>query len=101
MNEGIARRVHQLLLQASSAIDTSVAALEDAGIAGEELRDYQQAAGRVLAGMWDELLRPLYDEHPALIPAESNYVPRQDGPTSTRKGSDVPYSGSRPGRVPE
>ena len=88
MNETIARRIHELLLRASSAIDGSVAAVQDGGVAGEELSAYKQAAARVLCEIWDELLKPLYDENPALVPAELKYVPPREVPTSARNTSD-------------
>ena len=70
MNEDTARRVHDLLMQASGAINDSVAAVHDSGDPGEELMAYKRAAGRVLGAMFSELLTPLYNEHPVLIPPE-------------------------------
>jgi hypothetical protein len=80
MNEQTARRVHELLMQASGAIDNSVAAVQDAGVIGDELIEFKHAAGRVLGEMWFGLLEPLYNEHPALIPPELKHVRgRPDG----------------------
>jgi hypothetical protein len=79
MNEDTARRVHALLIQASGAIDHSVALVQDAGVIGEELTGYKHAAGQVLGEMWFALLKPLYDEHPSLIPPELKYVRLPDG----------------------
>jgi len=79
MNEDTARRVHALLIQASGAIDDSVGVVQDAGVMDEELKEYKRAAGQVLGEMWFALLKPLYDEHPALIPPELKSVRQPDG----------------------
>lgn len=69
MTRETAVRVHGLLMTASKAVDQSVAAVQ---AEGDEtgLGEYRRAAGRVLEAIMEELLKPLYREHPDLIPPE-------------------------------
>ena len=70
MSEDDARRVHALVLQACEAIDASVAAVLETNATSEESTVYRRAAGTVLMEIFDELLKPLYEQHPAIIPPE-------------------------------
>jgi hypothetical protein len=70
MTEETARLVHLLLLKASGAIDETVATVQASGVHGEELSEYKHAAGRTMMAIFEELLMPIYREHPAVIPTE-------------------------------
>ena len=49
MDEKTARRVSDLLvMQATGALNDCVAAVQDSGVGGGELKAYKQAVGRVL-----------------------------------------------------
>ena len=69
MKKETAARVHQLLLDCSRALDTSVAVVRDDSDE-DDLREYRHAVGRVLTAVFDELMTPIYREHPELIPPE-------------------------------
>lgn len=64
-----AKRLHELLLSASSAIDGCVAlAQNDAPTAGFD--EYRLAAAQALDSVMEGLLKPIYREYPDLIPPE-------------------------------
>lgn len=68
-NVDAARRVVALLLDASGAIDQSVAEVRDHGTS-EELKAYAKVAGGILGQIMSEALNPLFREHPELVPPE-------------------------------
>jgi hypothetical protein len=71
MTEETARTIQALLHAASRAVDDSVVAFQRSPDASaEELSSYKRAAGRTLMTIFDELLLPIYREHPALVPKE-------------------------------
>lgn len=72
MNDDTARRVHARLLEASAAIEDSIAVVRDVDVIGEELTAYKLAAAEALGEIWFALLKPLYDEHPTLVPPGLN-----------------------------
>jgi hypothetical protein len=37
-------------------------------VPGKEFEQYRRAAGRIMGEIFVEILQPLYDEHPDLIP---------------------------------
>jgi hypothetical protein len=69
MTKDTAARVHQLLLDCSRAIDNSIVVVRDEANESD-LHEYRHAAGRVLSAVFDELLTPIYREHPDLIPPQ-------------------------------
>lgn len=69
-----AARVHQLLLDCSRALDTSVAVVQNESDEND-LHEYRHAVGRVLAAVFDELMMPIYREHPDLVPPEMDRSP--------------------------
>jgi hypothetical protein len=77
-NIDAARKVVTLLLDASGAIDQSVAEVKDHGTA-DELKAYAQVAGGILGQILTEALNPLFREHPELVPAQlSQWYPTND-----------------------
>jgi hypothetical protein len=69
MTSELAVRIHGMVLNAAKAIDESVAAMQAEGNP-TDLLGYRRAAGCVLDAIMEELLKPLYREHPELIPPE-------------------------------
>jgi hypothetical protein len=69
MTKETAARVHQLLLDCSRALDTSIAVVQNESDESD-LHAYRHAVGRVLMAVFDELMMPIYREHPDLIPPE-------------------------------
>jgi len=69
MTKATASRAHALLIKAAGTIDESVAAVQS-DTSETELREYRRGAGRVLDAIMEELLKPIYREHPDLIPPE-------------------------------
>jgi hypothetical protein len=69
MTREAAERVHALLLECSTAINRSIAVVQ-ASADDSEFRAYRAAAGRLMANVMEDLLRPLYREYPDLVPPE-------------------------------
>jgi hypothetical protein len=69
MTEATAKRVHESVLRASSAVDDAVAIVQAEGDA-DDLRNCRLGAARVLDAIMEELLKPIYRAHPRLIPPE-------------------------------
>lgn len=63
MTKDRALEVHRLLLESSGALDQSIVAVQEAGNA-DELDDYRRRTGRLMYGIYEELLAPIYREHP-------------------------------------
>ena len=76
-NVDAARKVVALLLDASGAIDQSVAEVRDHGTA-EELKAYAKVAGSILGQILSEGLNPLFRQHPELVPPELTQSYRND-----------------------
>jgi hypothetical protein len=64
----VATQISELMLEISDRISQSVASTKSE-CAAEEHAAYQRAASRVLATLQQEVLSPLYAEHPSLRPA--------------------------------
>jgi hypothetical protein len=64
----VAKRISELILDISDRISESIASTKSE-CAAEEHAAYQRAAARVLAAVQQEVLGPLYAEHPSLRPA--------------------------------
>ena len=69
MTKGTAEHVHSLLLASSTAINRSIALVQE-GADESEFRAYRLAAGRLMAKLMDDLIMPLYREYPDLVPPE-------------------------------
>jgi hypothetical protein len=69
MTRETARQVHERVMAAAREIDESLVVLQG-DVDAEELRAYKRAAGRLLDGLMEEFLKPIYREHPELIPPE-------------------------------
>jgi len=67
-NPQVAKQISQLMLDISDRINQSVAST-GSECPAEEHAAYQRAAAKVLAAVQQEVLSPLYAEHPALRPA--------------------------------
>jgi hypothetical protein len=76
-NVDAARKVVALLLDASGAIDQSVAEVRDHGTS-EELKAYAKVAGGILGKILSEGLNPLFRQHPELVPPELAQSYRND-----------------------
>jgi hypothetical protein len=63
----IAKQISDLVLEASSRLDESIA-LAQRSCTTEEFQDYRRAAGRVLGEMLLGILNPLYEKHRLLKP---------------------------------
>ncbi|QLO36186.1 hypothetical protein HV213_10230 [Klebsiella sp. RHBSTW-00484] len=68
-NKEIATTISQLMLRFGKEIDSSVA-LVQTHCGKEELRCYQQAAGKIMASMLLDVMNPLYKIHPDIKPDE-------------------------------
>ena len=67
-NPHVAKQISELMLDISDRISQSVASTKSECPAGEHAA-YQRAAARVLSTVQQEVLSPLYVEHPSLRPA--------------------------------
>jgi hypothetical protein len=67
-NPDVARQISELMLEISDRISHSVASTKSQ-CSAEEHAAYQRATTKVLAAVQQEVLSPLYAEHPALRPA--------------------------------
>ena len=77
-NVDAARKVVALLLDASGAIDQSVAEVKNHGTS-DELKAYAKVAGGILGQILNEGLNPLFREHPELVPPEmAQWYPKND-----------------------
>jgi len=69
MTRETAAEVHRLLLKCSGAIDQSIALVQrDAD--NDEFSSYRLAAAHLLVQLMDELMKPIYRQHPDLLPPE-------------------------------
>jgi hypothetical protein len=64
----VAKQISELMLDISDRISQSVASIRS-GCSAEEHAAYQRAAAKILAAVQQEVLSPLYAEHPSLRPA--------------------------------
>lgn len=69
MTRETALRVRDLVLEASKHLDQSVVAAR-AGQSPEEFLHYRDTVSRVLMMMLEEILNPMFVEHPDLKPKE-------------------------------
>ncbi len=67
MDDAIAKEVSNLMLEYSAKLNQSVALVQN-HCTEEEFEKYRTAIGIVMGYMFTEIMRPLYDEHPALTP---------------------------------
>ncbi len=67
-NPHIAKQISQLMLDISDSIRQSMDSTRSE-CAAEENAAYQRAAAKVLSAVQQEVLGPLYAEHPSLRPA--------------------------------
>jgi hypothetical protein len=67
-NAAVANQISDLMLDISSRISQSVASVKSEGPV-EEHAAYERAAAKVLSTVQQEVLEPLFAEHPALRPA--------------------------------
>jgi len=63
----VAKQISELMLDVSDRISQSVASTKSQ-CSAEEHAAYQRAAAKVLAAIQQELLSPLFAEHPSLRP---------------------------------
>ena len=66
MTRDTARRMHELVLKASAAVDESVAVAQTDGEDADYV-EYRLGAGHVLDAIMHRLLEPIYRQHPDLI----------------------------------
>lgn len=69
MNKQTAKRVSELVLEASGQLDESVAVVRE-NCSESELAAYRESIGKVMHDLWAEVLNPIYSEHPDLEPQE-------------------------------
>jgi hypothetical protein len=69
MTREVAIRVHELLRSAIGAINGSVAVAQE-GSSVDELQAVRLGAAQALDAIFEGLLKPIYREHPDLIPQE-------------------------------
>ncbi len=67
-NPHVAKQISELMLEISDRISQSVTSTKSE-CSAEEHAAYQRAAAKVLAAVQQEVLGPLYAEHPSLRPA--------------------------------
>jgi hypothetical protein len=67
MDETTANHISELVLRACECLNESVILVQER-CATEEFRRYRRAVGAVLAEVNDQLLNPLYSDHPTLEP---------------------------------
>jgi hypothetical protein len=68
-NKAFAKEVTDLLLQYSDRLDGSVAHAKDV-CSQAEFEAYRRAVGEVMGAIWDQVLGPIFKEHPDLKPKE-------------------------------
>lgn len=68
MDGTIAKQISDLMLEYSAKLNQSVA-LAQQHCAEEEFEKYRAAVGMVMGLMFTEIMGPIYEEHPALMPA--------------------------------
>ena len=66
-NPDVAKQISELMLDISDRISQSVASTKSQFPAGESAA-YQRAAAKVISAVQQEVLGPLYAEHPSLRP---------------------------------
>lgn len=69
MDKETARRVNELMLEASSHFDESVAFVR-ANCSETEFVAYRDSISKIMADLWFNVLKPMYVEHPDLEPDE-------------------------------
>ena len=68
MKRKVAEQVHELMISFSGALAESVEVVE-AGSDAEETAAYREAVTMLLGTMLEEIMVPIYDQHPELIPS--------------------------------
>lgn len=69
MDKDTAKRVSELLLEASGCLDESVIVVKE-NCPESEFVAHREAISKVMADLWFYVLRPIYFEHPDLEPDE-------------------------------
>ena len=64
-----AKQVHERVLQSSRALNEALALLQQ-DVPADDFDRYRREVGQILAGLMDEFLLPIYQEHEELIPPE-------------------------------
>ncbi|MEO6575427.1 MAG: hypothetical protein ABIP89_16385 [Polyangiaceae bacterium] len=67
MKRKVAEQIHELMISFSGALAESVEVVEAGGDA-DETAQYREAVTMLLGTMLEEIMVPIYDQHPALIP---------------------------------
>jgi len=69
MEYGVAKEVNDIMFSISGQLNQSVAFFQTR-MKDEEFIKYRRAIGAIMATMWEEIMCPLYAEHPNLKPQE-------------------------------
>lgn len=67
----VAERVNELALTIGKALDHSIIEFQPK-LSQEEFRNYKVAVGKVMGELFFEMMQPIYNQHPELIPDELN-----------------------------
>jgi hypothetical protein len=69
MTKESARRLSELMLHLSGQLNESVRMIQQKE-SDEEFKRYRKAVAHIMGSIWDQVLGPLYAEHPELEPPE-------------------------------
>ena len=75
MNKDIAEKTALAMQMASCIVDNHLRSLQDV-LDKDEFSDYAQKSGKIMGEIYVEVLRPLWEEYPELLPKqmEGEYV---------------------------
>jgi hypothetical protein len=65
-----AKKISDVMLNVSEQLNQSVIFLQEHMEEEKEFIKYRRAVGTIMATMWEEVMYPLYMEHPDLKPQE-------------------------------
>jgi len=66
-NEQLAAEINALMLEYGARLDASLHPVKDKG-SPEEFFRYRRAVGKILGEMLTEVMNPIYESHPTLMP---------------------------------
>lgn len=66
-----AQAVHELALKIGKELDNSIVSIQQA-LSDEELKNYKLAVGKVMGDLFFEIMQPIYELHPEMVPDELN-----------------------------
>jgi len=70
MDRDLSIQVLDVAWRVSGELDRSVALVKDSGADEETLKKYRRSVGHVMAELHDQIMRPIFKEHPDLEPDE-------------------------------